>query len=344
MTDSRQRKESHNSQKLLAASDRQHALLWTLVGSLLGMVLLYAATRKVESAQLLLVLKSVDLRWGVAVFLAVPVFVAIKTWRWAILLKPVPGARYADLHSAVYVGLAVNFIIVHVGELLRAAIVARTSRISVSTVLATVVVEKALDFLAILLLLVGLSFFVSELAPYVHLASYAIGAAACVIMLLLIAMLHPPQWLQRWTTNISNLLQETIKVWLLSQFEKFRSGLAGITDRRIMSAAIGLAVAQWILVVAAVWWSGLAAGAIQTPMSLATTFVIIVLGLSVPNAPLQIGSTQLAFAIGLGMNGTEPEIAISASLVYTAFLIIPTMMIGGLYLMRLRVSWNAQNP
>jgi hypothetical protein len=42
-------------------------------------------------------------------------FCAIKAWRWGRLLADFPGIAYRDLHSAVYLGLAANFLLSHIG-------------------------------------------------------------------------------------------------------------------------------------------------------------------------------------------------------------------------------------
>ena len=103
-----------------------------------------------------------------------------------------------------------------------------------------------------------------------------------------------------------------------------------------MIAVLVVSVLQWLLIVAAIWASALAVGESASIVALVTTFVLILVGLMLPNSPMQIGTTQLAFTIGLGTGGIMATTAIAASLVYTMFLIIPVMLAGGVCLLRNR--------
>ncbi len=70
-----------------------------------------------------------------------------------LLVKFPRKSRHFANFSAVYAGLAVNFLVAHVGEFLRAATIARSHRVADSAVLASVVIERVLDFIALLVLL-----------------------------------------------------------------------------------------------------------------------------------------------------------------------------------------------
>ena len=113
-----------------SAPSPRNALLWTLAGTALGLMLLFAATRKVDAAALAATLRSVDWPWIGVILAATIAFCAIKAWRWGLLLIFVRGLSFRELHSAVYAGLAVNFLVAHVGEFLRAATIARNRRVS----------------------------------------------------------------------------------------------------------------------------------------------------------------------------------------------------------------------
>ncbi len=102
----------------------------------------------------------------------------------------------------------------------------------------------------------------------------------------------------------------------------------------LMLSAVLVSVLQWSLVIAAIWCSGKAVGLSATLIAATVTFVLIIVGLTLPNSPLQIGTTQLAFVVGLGTDGTGVTAAIAASLVYTAFLILPIMLAGAALALR----------
>ena len=312
----------------------QNPLLWSVVGTVLGLGLLYAATRKVDLAALLMTLESVHAVW-LPVILAVTVsFVALKTWRWQILLRFLPATTFRQLHSAVYVGLAVNFVIAHVGEFARTMIVARRRSASFSAVLASVLVERGLDFIALLVLLVMAGAFSPGLPELVRVATTMTAAVVVMALAGLFLLLRPPRWFSRLIEWITHSLPGAGRDWLRTQLARFRLGLASVKDGRLMTVAIVASVVQWSLVVLAIWCSGMAVGQHASLMALAVTFVLIVLGLTLPNSPMQIGTTQLAFVIGFGIDGVGATPAVAASIAYTVFLIIPVMLIGAVCLVR----------
>ena len=322
-----------------AARDRK-PVLWTIFGTLLGLILLYASTRKVDSATLIATLKAADLRWGLSFVVIVVGFALLKAWRWNLLLRFIPDVKFGNLHSAVYVGLAVNFLIAHVGEFLRAAIIARGSRVSVSAVFATVVVERVVDFVAFLTVIAFLSMFATDLPDFVGMASVITSGIVVAAVAGLYALLHTPAWLSRLVAIISRPLPEGLTSWCLEQIELSRNGLIALQDARMMIIVIAISVLQWSLVVVAICCSVMAVGESITIVALVVTFVLILVGLMLPNSPMQIGTTQLAFTIGLGTGGIMETTAVAASLVYTLFLIIPIMIVGGVCLLHGRRSVN----
>jgi hypothetical protein len=315
--------------------DRKPAL-WTVIGSLLGLVLLYAATRQVDLHSLKETFATTDIKWTAAVLASAAGFIAIKAWRWGLLLRFVPGLRFSRLHAAVYVGLAVNFLIAHAGEFLRAALIARQNEVSMSAVIATVMVERALDFIALLLILAILSVAIAELPTYFRTALVVTGGFAVMAVLALYLLLHTPHWLRGIVEAVGGTLPPGLRAWCVNQITLSRTGLIAIGDVRRMMIAVAASVLQWLLVILAVWCSARAVGVTATIVPVAATFVLLIVGLMLPNSPMQIGTTQLAFAIGLGTGGVTATAAVAASLVYTLFLILPIMVVGGFFLLRSR--------
>jgi len=310
-------------------SGGRQPLLWTLVGTTLGLGLLYASTRKIDGAALVATLKSVEWPWVCGILGATLAFIAIKAWRWAILLRFIPGLRFRELHSAVYIGLAINFLIAHVGEFLRTAIVARGHQVAVSTVFASVVIERVLDFIALLLLLALIVALMPDPPDLVAAAAAFSGGFVLLAVAGLYLLMQPPAWATSFAAFIGRPLPERWRERIRRELDRFTPGLAPLRNPQLLLLAILVSVLQWALVILAIWCSGVAVGTSVSLVAATVTFVLIIIGLTLPNSPLQIGTTQLAFVLGVGTDGTGATAAIAASLLYTAFLIIPIMLVGG---------------
>src|SRR2546429_7560451 len=84
-------------------------------------------------------------------------FIALRSWRWQILLAAsVADAPLTDAAAVTAIGFAVNSVSpFKLGELLRIGAIAQRLRIGVGEASATVVLERILDVLALLVLAVG---------------------------------------------------------------------------------------------------------------------------------------------------------------------------------------------
>src|SRR5690349_6286103 len=98
---------------------------WTALGILIGLIFLWLSLRGIDIHSMLESLKTVRILPAIMAMAAAMLFMLIKAWRWSVILGPVTRIELSLLHSAAYIGTAANLIIVHSGQLLRAALVGR---------------------------------------------------------------------------------------------------------------------------------------------------------------------------------------------------------------------------
>ena len=78
--------------------------------------------------------------------------VLVRTWRWDYLLRPLKRIPVRRLFPVVVIGYMGNNIFpFRIGELLRAYVLKRNEEVSISSSLATIVVERIFDGLTMLL-------------------------------------------------------------------------------------------------------------------------------------------------------------------------------------------------
>src|SRR5690349_6275215 len=78
---------------------------------------------------------------------------AIRTWRWQALLIPVGHARFGPAFRATVIGFTATFLLPgRVGEVLRPYLLARREGFSATAAFATILIERVLDLVAVLVL------------------------------------------------------------------------------------------------------------------------------------------------------------------------------------------------
>jgi len=259
---------------------------WTVAGLVLGCLFLLIAGRGLDYSEMLAVLAQARPGEAVLAIIATLGFMALKTLRWSIILRPGIGTSFGFLHRVTYVGSAANLLIVHSGELLRAVMVARRCGVAASAVLASVGIERVFDMLAVLTFLGLLAFLGAEMTDSLTLSAAVAAALAVAALALMVALRHP--------TPIRRALAKTARLVLPATLEIWIAGQGHVVT---VPAAVG------------VW-------------------VLMVLGLTLPSSPAQLGTTQLAYTLGLALTSANDEVAFAASVVYVCTVNLPIMVIG----------------
>jgi len=125
-----------------------------ITGLLISAGFLYLAFRKLDFLQMKQAFSQANY-WLVIPSLAI---LLISHWmrsiRWQYLLLPVRKVPVSSLFSALLIGYAANTILpAHLGEVLRAYIIGRKQHVSGSSAMATIVVERIIDVLTIVLIM-----------------------------------------------------------------------------------------------------------------------------------------------------------------------------------------------
>lgn len=126
-----------------------------MIGIVLALLFLYFAFKDVDLKLLLSTLSSANYFWIFVFFLIQVISHIIRAWRWRYLLNHIKqNIPVRNLFSSVMIGYLVNNFIPRGGEIARPYALSKLENIPVSSALATVIVERVLDVLTLLLLLI----------------------------------------------------------------------------------------------------------------------------------------------------------------------------------------------
>ncbi len=317
-----------------------------LAGVAVSAVCLYLVLRGVRWDEVTGHLGQVNLGLLALAMVAMVAAYAGMAWRWGYLLAPlIPTAppRLPVLFGQMMTGYFFNtFFPARAGDLLRAHLMHQRTGLSRTTILATVVIEKLFDGLALLVLLViGLP------ALQIGTGAEQLGAVALVVLGGVLGGLLLFQWQAdravALTARLVDILPVPPRVGALAVrlVHTFSAGLR-VFERPgplVKSALISLLV--W-LVVAGMFGTALAAFGITLPgwSALLLMTAVVNLGLLIPAMPGNIGNYEalILTALVLVLPGIDKELAVAFALVFHAGQLLATLIVGGPVFLAQRVS------
>jgi uncharacterized protein (TIRG00374 family) len=265
--------------------------------------------------------------------------------RWRYLFPP--ATHPPALVPGIMIGyMANNVLPLRAGELVRVYVVTRRWRGGFWTALATLVVERVLDSLAIVLILGVLVLLVPVPAVYRYGALLVLAIDVAAVSALTLFAVFPEagrrivvRLTRRWPAAERRVVH---------LYETFVRGLEGVR-----TAAHALPLAAWTAVVwilpALAAWTTLRAVGLDLPW-LAGWMVLAFVGLaiSVPSAPGYLGTFHAAAAAAVQPFGIDPSAGVAFAIVMHASQYVIVTLVGWAYLVRegitLAEATHAQAP
>ena len=288
-------------------------------------------------------LRSAHWGWAALSTLLAPVQLWVRAHRWRYLFPP--RSDPPRLIPAIMIGyMANNVLPLRAGEVVRVYVVARRWKPAAGasrahpfwTTLATLVVDRVLDSLAVVLILAVLVL-VIPVPAFLQMAALVVLAIDLAGIAVLIALVAAParcaRRIERLTARWPRLRQRALGV-----FETFVTGLDGIRAPAHILPLLLWTVLVWLTPAAAAWTMLRALG-LELPFVAAWAVLAFVgLGVSIPSAPGYVGVFHAAAALALGLFGVSQAAAVGYALLFHAAQIVPITLIGWVYLLREQMS------
>jgi glycosyltransferase 2 family protein len=285
----------------------------------IGVLILYGLLRTVHPDQVAAAIRGANPGWiaiGLAGYLA---FIVIRGWRWQVILQAsTPAATLGDATAVTAIGFAVNTVSpFKLGELVRIGTIAPRARIGVGEATATVVVERVLDVLALLVVAVAAaaiagggsnSFGLWSGVVVIAVASLAIAAVAYL-------MVTYPQATLAVIERIAARLPARVGTFVDRFAASVLKGFASLRSPRRLAIAALLSVLVWLCVDVGL----MACFRALTPqlsfptLVLACTIFIISQAISI--TPGSVGTYEGFFLLVLSTFGAGPAALVTAAAV-----------------------------
>ena len=316
------------------------------LGVAMSLVFLALAFRGVQLNEAWHALSTANYLFILPALVAYFIGVWLRAWRWRVLLRPVKDISANRLFPTVVIGyMANNVLPARLGEVVRAYILGEKEKVSKSATLATIIVERMFDGLAMIgfmlvilwlfplgsgsgadllqsILRVGTPFFLVALAGFLVVASSRSLAL-------------------RLSTFVLGFLPAGLRAKITHILDAFLDGLAVLRSPKDVLIVFGLSVVIWLFEASMYYIILLGFNFVQPFYVLLLATAAANLFTIAPSTPGYVGVFDFPVRATLTAYGVAESVAISYTLVLHAALWVPVTLLGVYFLWRegLSMGW-----
>jgi len=270
---------------------------------------LWASIRRVPATLDVIFAHLARANWiGFVAICALTVFAFwLRAIRWRYFVREPRGIATGHLFSATMIGFMANNVLpFRLGEFVRPWVLARRERLSNTTLLATIVVERAIDMLT-LLAIFGAAVLVSPIAENTPAGRLVQGGARLMLVLsvLLTVFVVAAERNRRIALALVGLLPERARPRATRMLGHFLEGFALFRDLGRLAIVFALSFAMFLGFAIALWIAGWSLGIALPWYAGLVMLVVTAIGIMVPAAPGYVGTLNIACTAGLALYGVE---------------------------------------
>lgn len=275
---------------------------------------------------------------GVAVYM---VGLWIRAWRWHYTLRHIKSVPVPRLFPLVCIGYFGNNVYpLRAGEIIRSYGLKRTEDISITSSLATVLIERIFDGLTMLLFVFLALPFAPMPAQYRSLVILltVLMLVATAIFIFMAANRKLMSGSYEWFA--ARFLPARFRSRTDELFARFTEGLASMGSGRSVLMIFATSVVIWLLETVKYWF-------VMHAFNFSVSFIVLMLmnGLvnlatTLPSAPGYIGTFDTPGIETLVAFGVNRNLAASYTLTLHAALWVPVTVLGAYYFWRQQMRWD----
>lgn len=284
-----------------------------VIGVLIGVAAIYFSFKNINSSDLKHSLSSVKVEWLIPIILANFVVIALKAYRWQILLALVKKIRFFLVYRVLIIGyMANNILPARLGEAVRIQMLGKDADVSKVTTTASLVADRIIEGLSFLMLAVAL-----------------------------VLLTNVPKWMNYGLTItlLITVIAYTVAIIYSTRdvehhfLKKIQDGVKPLLNWGIFSRGFVSATISWLIQVLMIHMTQLAFGVYIPIWSSLLVLIAVNLAIVVPSAPAQLGTFELACVLAYTSLGLDKELALLIGATYHFMQIIPITLAGGVFML-----------
>jgi glycosyltransferase 2 family protein len=299
------------------------------LGLAIGIGFLWLSVRHLHLHQVLAVILGAEISWLAIAFALYAGNLAIRVHRWRLLLHGHDNLSYRKVGAVLLSGYGLNFLLpARIGELFRVELMRRRHGVARAVVFSSIVIERILDGLCVVLLL-GIGLWAtreadehSKILVFVNVGGALIFGAAVVA----------------WILLQNGLLTTRFSRWprVAEQLHLLHLSFSAVAGRRLL-LVVGLTGIVYVHEAGALW---AICRALELHLRLPELMVLVgaaALSTLLPSAPGFVGTFQMAFVLTFGRYHQPSMLAVAAATLVQLLLFgplivgaVPTLFHGSL--------------
>jgi uncharacterized protein (TIRG00374 family) len=305
-----------------------------VIGLLISAIFLWLAFLKVNFKELIAALESANYSLIIVAALVNGLSFIPRAYRWKLLLKPLKNTRFGNTFGTLSIGFMANSVLpARGGEFIRAFAIGRTEKISKSASFATIIVERVIDMITLLVFLVISIRLISDNTLISRI--FWIGLILTISAIIFLAVLRKnPKLINIFVSLSPPRLKEKIRKFL----EAFIKGLEILSDFKTLFYTFLQSLLIWSCY-AIVYYILFISFGFQ--LSIGAAFLLMAicsLGISIPSSPGFIGTYHYFVIFSLSLFQIPKSSALSFAIVAWAVNFLPVVVIGLVALNKLGIS------
>jgi uncharacterized protein (TIRG00374 family) len=314
----------------------------TAIGIVISAIALYLAMPpRAEWGNVAAAFARVRYEYVVPIALVSVYSIIVRCQRWRLLLRPVGDIALLPMVSATAIGFLCNMVLpLRVGEVVRPMLLSRRTMTPVSSVLASVLLERLLDMLTILVFL-GIVTCLVPVSDTIRQSGIVFLGLAIIAITVVVALQRQHPLAIGFARGVLRRLPPTMCERGGAALQSFIDGLQGVGEGAVLARILAYSFYLWG-VIACVFGIGFFACDLPVPpVTGALALVTVVAGaVSAPSAPGFIGTFQAGCIVALGLFGVSRADAVPYAFVVWGAQWLTQVVLGVVFVLRENISFR----
>jgi glycosyltransferase 2 family protein len=265
----------------------------------------------------------------------------LRGLRWQYLLLPLGRPHFPIVFKTTVIGFAASTLLpARAGEVIRPYLLARREGFNATAAFATVIVERLLDLLTVLLLFAAYLLLAgpagstasSDVIRALKMGGLVAGAASIMGLAVMMVAAGNPEGFSRWALRIEHVLPATVAHAVANLVKTFLEGLAVVRQPQRLAISGLLSIPLWLSIALGIWAVSQAYHIEMSYLGSFAMMAVLVVGVAVPT-PGAVGGFHQAYRIGAtAIFGAANDRAVGAAIVLHAISFVPVTIFGAVFM------------